>query len=79
MPGRMISGPKNINAKGIMSRKNKVSKTTEYNMIETVFAVGYRSCDKRMMAVADPPRDVGETAEANSQIKISSMHFHQLK
>ena len=37
------------------------------------------SFDKKKNATPDPPTDVGDTADENSQIKISSIAFRQEK
>ena len=42
-----------------------------------VRAVESFSCAKTKKATADPPIEVGETAELNSHMKINSTDFHQ--
>jgi hypothetical protein len=61
------------------TRKKKESTITEYMTIETAFAPEIFSCERKNTATADPPILVGEIADANSQIKTSSIEFLNVK
>ena len=57
--------------------ENKVSRTMVYNTIVADFADDIFSWAKKNNATADPPIVVGDTADENSQMKTSSIDFHQ--
>lgn len=70
--------PKNRNSRGKLPIKKKLSRTMVYKTMVAVLAVDNFSWASTKKATAEPPTLVGETAELNSQIKMSSMHFCQL-
>ena len=49
-----------------------VSIITVYKTMDTALAAEIFSWDKKKTATAEPPIDVGDIAEANSQIKTNS-------
>ena len=55
------------------------SAITEYKTSVTVLAADNFSCARKNKATALHPKLVGETADANSQIQLSSMLLDQLK
>ena len=76
----LINGaPKIPRKSNKLNKKYSVSNTTEYNIMVTLFAVESFSWFKNITAVADPPSEVGETVEANSQRKISSIALDHVK
>ena len=76
--GRIMLLPKKRNNSGKPPIKNKLSRTMVYNTMVAVFAVDNFSWANTKKATADPPTLVGETAELNSQMKMSSMHLRHL-
>lgn len=60
-------------------KKKTVSTITVYRTIDTALAAEIFSCDKKKTATAEPPMLVGEIAEANSQMKTSSIDCLKLK
>ena len=61
------------------TRKKKVSTMTVYKTTETALAPEIFSCDRKNTATADPPKLVGDIAEANSQINTNSMACRKVK
>ena len=61
---------------GSVVTKNKVSNTIVQVTIVAVLAVDSFSWASTKNATAEPPIDVGDTAELNYQMKINSTDFH---
>ena len=76
-PGRIMFGPNQIKIKIKEMIEKRVSRTMVYKTIVADFAEDIFSWAKKKNATADPPIVVGDTADENSQMKTSSIDFHQ--